>query len=56
MTQQSASTRPPAVTMQGSDHFYQWLDDEQISFAFTTYQANRLFLVGRKENGHLGRE
>lgn len=53
MTQQSASTSPPAVTMHGSDHFYQWLDSERISFAFTTYQANRLFLVGRKENGHL---
>ena len=53
MMQQSASNSPPAVTMQGSDHFYQWLDSEQISFAFTTYQANRLFLVGRKENGHL---
>jgi uncharacterized protein (TIGR03032 family) len=39
--------------MQGSDHFYQWLEDERLSFAFTTYQANRLFLVGRKENGHL---
>ena len=53
MKQQSAFTSPPAVTMQGSDHFYQWLDSEQISFAFTTYQTNRLFLVGRKENGHL---
>ncbi|TXI19692.1 MAG: TIGR03032 family protein [Nitrosomonas sp.] len=44
---------PPAVTMQASDHLYQWLGSEQISFAFTTYQANRLFLVGRKENGRL---
>ncbi|GKS68520.1 hypothetical protein W03_05240 [Nitrosomonas sp. PY1] len=39
--------------MHGSEGLYQWLHSEQISFAFTTYQTNRLFLVGRKENGHL---
>lgn len=53
MIQQSDSSNPSAVTMQGSDCLYQWLDSEQISLAFTTYQTNRLFLVGRKENGHL---
>lgn len=53
MTQQAASNNSPAVTMHGSDHLYQWLEDEQISLAFTTYQTNRLFLVGRKENGRL---
>ena len=53
MTQSAASSKPPAVTMQGSDRLYQWLENEQISLAFTTYQTNRLFLVGRKENGHL---
>ncbi|PXW89662.1 uncharacterized protein (TIGR03032 family) [Nitrosomonas sp. Nm84] len=53
MTQPSAPNNPSAVTMQASDQLYQWLESEQISFAFTTYQANRLFLVGRKENGHL---
>lgn len=53
MIQQSGPDNPPAVTMQGSDNLYQWLENENISFAFTTYQANRLFLVGRKENRHL---
>lgn len=53
MTQPSAPNNSPAVTMQASDQLYQWLENEHISFAFTTYQANRLFLVGRKENGHL---
>lgn len=53
MTQPSTASNPSAVTMQGSDHLYQWLDTEQISLAFTTYQTNRLFLVGRKENGRL---
>lgn len=53
ITQQPDSGNPPAVTMQGSQHLYQWLDSEHISLAFTTYQTNRLFLVGRKENGRL---
>src|SRR5690349_149971 len=53
MTQPSALNNPPAVNMRVSDHLYQWLENEHISFAFTTYQANRLFLVGRKENGRL---
>jgi len=53
MTQQSASNASSAVTMQGSDHLYQWLESEQISLAFTTYQTNRLFLVGRNENERL---
>lgn len=53
MVQQSTPNNPPAVTMQGSEHLYQWLENERISLAFTTYQTNRLFLVGRKENGHL---
>ncbi len=53
MAQQSTPNHPPAVTMQGSEHLYQWLENERISLAFTTYQTNRLFLVGRKENGHL---
>lgn len=50
MTQQPY---PPAVSMQGSERIYQWLNNEHVSLAFTTYQTNRLFLVGRKENGHL---
>ena len=53
LTQQKTSSDQPAVTMHGSEHLYQWLDSEQISLAFTTYQTDRLFLVGRKENGHL---
>ncbi|WP_394808239.1 TIGR03032 family protein [Nitrosomonas sp.] len=53
MKQETATSTPPAVTMQGTNHLYEWLDSEQISLAFTTYQTNRLFLVGCKENGHL---
>ncbi len=36
-----------------SNHFLEWLAEEQISLAFTTYQTNRLFLLGLKENGAL---
>lgn len=53
MTDPAPPNTSPPVTMRGSDRLYQWLADEQISLAFTTYQTNRLFLVGRKENGHL---
>jgi hypothetical protein len=36
----ASSNNPPAITMQGSDHLYQWLDSKPISFAFTTCQTN----------------
>ncbi len=53
MKQELRPNKPSPVTMQGSGHLYQWLDCERISLAFTTYQTNRLFLVGCKENGNL---
>ncbi|KOR27426.1 hypothetical protein TI03_06935 [Achromatium sp. WMS1] len=39
--------------MQGSEQLYQWLDTEKISVVFSTYQTNRLLLLGCKDNGHL---
>ena len=36
-----------------SPHLAAWLHDEQLNPAFTTYQTNRLFLVGLKPNGEL---
>ena len=41
------------VVMQGSSGLWEWLDQQQISLAFTTYQTNRLFLVGCKPQGRL---
>lgn len=41
------------VAIQGSDGFWCWLDYQNISLAFTTYQSNRLFLVGRNPEGRL---
>lgn len=43
----------PAVTMQGSEGLWQWLSQLNISLAFTTYQSNRLFLVGCRPDGRL---
>ena len=34
-----------------SRHFTDWLAEQQISLAFTTYQSGKLFLVGRRPNG-----
>ncbi|MEH2367452.1 TIGR03032 family protein [Nostoc sp.] len=36
----------PAFTVLGSPGLYDWLRQSQIGLAFTTYQTNRLFLVG----------
>lgn len=47
----SPLTRPIEITC--SQHFLAWLAQEQISLAFTTYQTNRLFLIGRKADGAL---
>lgn len=43
----------PEVSMIGSPGFWDWLNKLGISLAFTTYQTNRLFLVGRKPEGRL---
>ncbi len=48
------SSPQTAVTIKNSEHFYAWLLNENISLGFTTYQSNRLFLIGCKSNGHLG--
>jgi uncharacterized protein (TIGR03032 family) len=43
----------PPVLLVVSPHFSQWLNDERISLALTTYQTNRLFLLGLKPDGSL---
>ena len=45
---------PPTPTaspldVQASASLWHWLAEQQISLALTTYQSNRLFLIGRKE-------
>lgn len=36
-----------------SPGFSQWLEEERVSLALTTYQAGRLFFFGRKQDGSL---
>ena len=43
----------PEVSMAGSDGLWHWLNELQISLGFTTYQTNRLFLIGCKPEGRL---
>jgi uncharacterized protein (TIGR03032 family) len=49
------STGPSAgkVQVSCSPGFLEWLAAERIGVAFTTYQTNRLFLVGRDDEGRL---
>jgi uncharacterized protein (TIGR03032 family) len=39
--------------MYGSERLWNWLNESQISLVFTTYQTNRLFLVGINPEGRL---
>jgi non-ribosomal peptide synthetase component F len=43
-----ASAQQPWLQVQGSRYFLDWLQEQRVSLAFTTYQTGKLFLVGRK--------
>jgi uncharacterized protein (TIGR03032 family) len=43
----------PKVRVSCSPGFLDWLAAEGVGVAFTTYQTNRLFLVGRRDDGRL---
>lgn len=51
MTESQSSTPPVVVTC--SRYCIPWLYDQQVSFALTTYQTHRLFLIGLKPEGRL---
>jgi uncharacterized protein (TIGR03032 family) len=51
VTQTNPSAPPVEITC--SRHCIPWLYEQHISFAFTTYQTHRLFLVGIKPDGRL---
>ena len=38
----------PWLNAQGSRYFLDWLAEQRISLAFTTYQTGKVFFVGRK--------
>lgn len=49
----ASEANAPWVNLYGSRHLVGWLTDQQVSLAFTTYQAGRLFLLGRRADGQL---
>lgn len=55
MTQISpaSSAGEPALALTASRGFVSWMTSERVSFAFTTYQAGKLFLIGLQPDGRL---
>lgn len=43
-----ASASQPWLNVLGSRFFLDWLGEQQLSLAFTTYQTGKLFFIGRK--------
>lgn len=46
-------TAQPWLKSQGSPYFLDWLGEQSISLAFTTYQTSKLFFVGRKPDSSI---
>ena len=53
MMPNSPQSAVPSLEMTGSRQFTAWLAEQQISFAFTTYQAGKVFFVGLQPSGRL---
>lgn len=47
------SSQQPQLEIMGSRQFSEWLAEQNISLAFTTYQTGKLFLIGLQPNGRL---
>ena len=43
----------PKIELLASRHFTAWLAEQRLSLALTTYQSNKLFLLGLKPDGQL---
>ena len=43
----------PAFELTASRQFTSWMAEQQVSLAFTTYQAGKLFLLGLQPDGRL---
>ncbi|MSR54676.1 MAG: TIGR03032 family protein [Gemmataceae bacterium] len=43
-----SAAEEPWLEVASSRNFHQWLESEQVSLAFSTYQAGKVFLLGRK--------
>ena len=44
---------PPSFQVLGSRHFPDWLAQQRLSLAFSTYQSGKLFLLGLGEQNRL---
>ncbi|MEM7591307.1 MAG: TIGR03032 family protein [Cyanobacteria bacterium P01_A01_bin.83] len=53
MTVPAPEAAKPNLEITASPQFTSWLGSQKLSLAFTTYQTNRLFLVGSHNNGRL---
>jgi uncharacterized protein (TIGR03032 family) len=51
--QVAPSAEEPWVEVTASRNFADWLAEQQLSLAFTTYQVGKLFLLGRHPDGRL---
>ncbi len=51
---EAAPRAEKSLEISASRQFSSWLAEQQLSLAFTTYQAVKLFLVGTKSPGRLG--
>ncbi|MBT6274975.1 MAG: DUF4915 domain-containing protein, partial [Chromatiales bacterium] len=47
------SAAPAKFEVSTSRQFPQWLAEQRVSLAFTTYQAGKLFLIGLNPQGRL---
>lgn len=47
------ATSTPSLEINGSRQFTAWLGEQNLSLAFTTYQAGKLFAIGLQPDGRL---
>ncbi len=52
-TNQITANEEPWLEVTSSRNFSNWLALEKISLAFSTYQAGKVFLLGRKQDGQI---
>ena len=50
---ETAAGATPGLELVPSRQFPQWLAEQRLSLAFTTYQAGKIFLIGVQPNGRL---
>ena len=49
----AAVHQTPSLEISASRQFNSWLHEQNLSLAFTTYQAGKVFFIGLQPNGKL---